>query len=62
MPKYLVEFKHVEETTYTQWVEAETEEDAIRMVEDEPDFDNSTSVDGIELKDFEIIDEKDEQE
>ncbi len=55
MKKYLVEFKHVEETTYTGWVEADSEREAYRMVSDNP-FDINELLDenvqGIEVIDI----------
>lgn len=56
MQKFLIEYKHVEETTYKEWVEAETEEDAIREVKEYPNFDKVTGVQGVEMKDFKVID------
>ena len=55
MAKYLVEFKHVEETTYVGWVEADSEKEAYKKVSDEP-FDindlEDTNVQGIEVIDI----------
>ena len=63
MAKYLVEFKHVEETTYTGWVEAESEREAYRMVSDNP-FDINELLDenvqGIEVIDI-YVEESDEE-
>lgn len=63
MAKFLVEFKHVEETTYTGWVEAETEREAYRMVCDEPfDINDLEDVDvqGVEVIDI-YVEECDEE-
>lgn len=55
MAKYQVEFKHIEETTYTGWVEADSSEEAYKMVKDEP-FDISkleeTNIQGLEVIDI----------
>lgn len=57
MARFEVEFKHVEETTYTGWVEAESEHEARMMVENSP-FDieglEDTNVQGIEVIDIEV--------
>lgn len=55
MPKFLIEYKHVEETTYKEWVEGETEEEAILKTKDYPSFERATGVQGIEVKGFKVI-------
>lgn len=60
MPKFKVEFKHLTEITYTGWVEAESEHEALQIAEDEPFDMNELSEQeeqGIECKDFEILEE-----
>ena len=63
MTKFLVEFKHVEETTYIGWVEAESEAEAQKMVYDEP-FDindlEDTNVQGLEVIDI-YVEESEEE-
>lgn len=54
MTKYKVEFKHIEETTYTGWVEADSLEEAKKMVKDEP-FDINDLKDG-NIQGLEVID------
>lgn len=57
MAKFEVEFKHVEETTYTGWVEADSHEEALQMVEEAP-FDiedlEDVNVQGIDVIDIYI--------
>lgn len=57
MPKFKVTFKHVEETNYEGWVEAESEHEARLMVEDAP-FDiedlEDGNVQGIEVIDVDV--------
>lgn len=54
MAKYQVEFKHIEETTYTGWVEADSKEEAYKMVKDEP-FDIN-KLEEINIQGLEVID------
>ena len=54
MARFKVEFKHVEETTYTGWVEADSEKEAYKMVYDEP-FDINNLEDG-NVQGIEVID------
>lgn len=60
MAKFNIEFKHVEETTYTGWVEAESEHEARMMAEENP-FDieglEEYDVQGIEVKDIYVEEE-----
>lgn len=58
MPRHLVNYTHVEETTYEEWVEAATEEEAIRKVEEDPSFEREINVQGLEMKDFKVVDTK----
>lgn len=55
MAKYQVEFKHIEEITYTGWVEADSDKEAYQMVKDEP-FDinklEETNIQGLEVIDI----------
>lgn len=62
MPKFLVQYTHVEETTYEQWVEADSEEEALLKIEfeDEADFENEVDIQGIEIKDIEVIERVDD--
>lgn len=62
MPKFLVQYTHVEETTYEQWVEADSEEEALLKIEfeDEADFENVVDIQGIEIKDTEVIERVDD--
>lgn len=55
MPKFLVQYTHVEEITYEQWVEADSEEEALLKIEDEADFRDEVDIQGIEIKDIEVI-------
>lgn len=58
LEKFKVQYTHVEETTYTEWVEAESEQDALDIVENAPSMNPNdvTGVQGIEIKDFRILD------
>lgn len=60
MPKFLVEFKHVEATTYTGWVEADSEKEAYRLASDDP-FDindlQDENIQGIEVIDIYVEEE-----
>jgi len=59
MGKYLVSYTHVEETTYHDWVEAESEDEAIEKAENgEVDFENEMDVSGIEIVDVDVLDEE----
>lgn len=58
MPKFLVEYKHVEETTYQEWIEADTEDEALAQTIDDPKFEKQTDVAGIEMKDFKVIEKE----
>lgn len=58
MTRYLVRYTHVEETTYEQWVEADSEEEALEKADVEADFENIVEIEGVELKDFEIVEEE----
>lgn len=53
MAKFKVSFKHVEETDYTGWVEAESEEEAYKMVKDEP-FDIN-DLEDVNIQGLEVI-------
>lgn len=59
MPKFLIQYKHVEETTYKEWVEAATEEEAIQKAEEDPNFDTVVAVQGIRMKDFKVMQQED---
>lgn len=59
MAKFLVEYTHVEETTYQDWIEADSEAEAIEKAENgEVDFENYCDGCGIEFKDVEVIDQE----
>lgn len=60
MEKFKVEYTHVEETTYSEWVIAESEQEALDSVENAPSLNERdvTSVQGIETKDFKVTDSK----
>jgi len=62
MPKFLIQYTHVEETTYEQWVEADSEEEALLKIEfeDEADFENAVDIQGVEIKDIEVIERVDD--
>ena len=63
MKKFLIEYKHIEEHTYKEWVEAETEEEAIKLVEEgEVEFDNYLDTQGLEIIPENVLDEKDEED
>lgn len=57
MPKFLIEYTHVEETTYKQWVEASSEKEALEKIEEEANFEDVVKVQGIETKDYKVVDE-----
>jgi hypothetical protein len=61
MPRFLVQYTHVEETTYEQWVEAEDQLDALNKIEGEETFENVVNVQGLELKDYEVVEEQEEE-
>lgn len=55
--KYYVEYKHIEESVYRDWIEADSEDEAIEMVENgEVDFDNYVSGCGLKFVDVSIVD------
>lgn len=57
--KFLVEYKHIEESVYRDWIEADSEQDAIEMVENgEVDFDNYVNGCGLEFVGIQILDKK----
>lgn len=56
MPKYLVRYTHVEEYTYEDYIEADSEEAAYAQVGEDPLFEDLVNVQGIEIKDINIID------
>lgn len=58
MSRFLVRYTHVEETTYEQWIEADSSEEALKKINDEADFKEVVEVQGVKMKDFEVI-EKD---
>jgi hypothetical protein len=58
MPRFLVQYTHVEETTYEQWVEAEDQLDALNKIEGEETFENVVNVQGLEMKDYEVVEEE----
>lgn len=61
MKSFLVEYTHVEETTYRDWVVAESREEAEKKAEDgEVDFENIVDGWGIEIKDANVLDEREE--
>lgn len=60
MPKFLVQYTHVEETTYEQWVEADSEEEALLKIEDEADFQDEVDIQGIEIKNIEVVERVDD--
>lgn len=61
MGQYLVEYKHIEETTYADWIEADSEEDALELVEmGEVNFENEIDVVGVEITDATIEDKEEE--
>lgn len=57
MKKFEVKFKHLIEETYTSLIEAETEEEAMKIFDEEP-FDHVISEDPEDIQglDIEIID------
>lgn len=57
MKKYLIQYTHVEETTYKQWIEAEDQTEALDKIEEDANFENVVNVQGIEMKDFKVIEE-----
>ena len=57
MKKYLVRYTHVEETTYEQWVEAESEDEAEDIIYDEMDFENVVGVQGVDIINIHVIEE-----
>ena len=60
MPKFLVQYTHVEEITYEQWVEADSEEEALFKIEDEADFQDEVDIQGIEIKNIEVVERVDD--
>ncbi|WP_188006852.1 hypothetical protein GGGNBK_21250 [Sporosarcina sp. ANT_H38] len=57
MARFLVRYTHVEETTYEQWVEAVNSDEALEKINDEADFKEIVEVQGVRMKDFEVIEE-----
>lgn len=60
---FSVEFKHVEEKTYVGWVEAESEEEAYKMVDEDPFGINNLeeyNTQGIEVIDIFVEEESEE--
>ena len=60
MPRYKVQFKHTEKSTYEGYVEADSEDEALATAEAEPfemDELEQFDVQGIDCEDFEIIEE-----
>lgn len=55
MPKRLVEYKHIVEITYEEWVEAESDEAAINIVKEDPQFTREIEEQGIEINDHKVI-------
>lgn len=54
--QFKVRYKHIEETTYEDWIEAESEEEAIEKAENgEVDFENDIDCQGIEIVDVEVL-------
>lgn len=58
--KFLVEYVHVEETTYQEWVEADSEEEAIEMVKEDPSMESMTNNQGIEIINHRVIDKEED--
>lgn len=59
MPKFLVRYAHIKKVFYEQWVEADTEEEAIEEIADGgADLKNAEKVGekGLGVKDFEVVD------
>ncbi|SFM35207.1 hypothetical protein [Salibacterium qingdaonense] len=55
MSFYKVEYKHVEETTYTEWIEGSSEKEAIQKIRENEACENMEHVQGIEFKDHRVI-------
>ena len=54
--KFLVEYRHVEESYYHEWIEAETEEEAKKKAEDgEVDFEDYVNGCGLYIDNVSII-------
>jgi len=63
MKKFLIEYRHVEEHTYREWVEAETESEAIEKVEQgEVEYEHQIDGQGLEIIPENVLDEKDEED
>lgn len=61
MAKHLIKYVHVEETTYHDWIEADTLSEALEKVENgEVDFENEVDGQGIEIVDIEVLEEGEE--
>lgn len=58
MKRFLVTYTHVEERTYEQWVEAKDRSEATEKIDEEADFKNIVRVQGIEMKDIEVLKEE----
>lgn len=50
IPRFLIQYTHVEETSYEQWVEANDQTEALEKIEEEEDFENIVKVQGIEKR------------
>jgi hypothetical protein len=61
MPRFLVKYTHVEETTYEQWVDAADQMEALQKIEGEETFENVVNIQGLELKDYEVVEEQEEE-
>lgn len=60
MGKYLVEYVHVEETTYEEWVEADSRAEAIEIVKEDPSMEKMTNNQGLEIINHRVIDKEEE--
>lgn len=60
MSKFLVQYTQVKEITYEQWVEADSEEEALLKIEYETDFENEVDMQRFEIKDIEVIERVDD--
>lgn len=59
MPKFLVQYKHIEETTYEQWIEANNEDEAIEKIQGEEDCERYVDTQGLEFTGHTVIREQD---
>lgn len=60
MSKFLVQYTQVEEITYEQWIEADSEKEALLKIEYEADFENEVDMQRFEIKDIEVIERVDD--